>query len=136
MDKNYLMIFLIMMGVFIYWYQKNVNNMFKKTKKNKKKKRKKKCKKKKQESSDSMDLKSIGIQSMNSTDSSTDSKIRKRNTKIIKPYNDKKSETDDVITLDSVSIGTHSGFTYNTDDISLDSVSSSDMEQFERTKRK
>ena len=131
MDRIYLIIFLVLIGAFIYWYQKNVLK-FKYNKSTKRKRahsKSRKLKKKSKSRKSKKTKKSKNNDTENSeglvdTDS-TDSKIRRKKNNLKKAYHKHHSDTP---SLDSLSMGGNSRGTQDSEgDYSLDSASSSDF---------
>ena len=127
MDRIYLIIFLILAGAFIYWYQKNILK-FKYNKSNKKKRtrsksRKSKAKSKSRKSRKSKNNNTDDSEGQIDTDS-TDSRITRKKNKLKKAYHKHNSDTP---SLDSLSMGGNSRGTQDSGDYSLDSASSSDF---------
>lgn len=126
MDRIYLIIFLVIMGAFIYWYQKNVlesrYNKLKKRKssQSKKNKSKKKSKSRKQKKRKKQKRTDTDSEEQEDTDS-TDSRITRKKDKLRRSY------SNDTPSLDSLSMGGDSKGTQDSGDYSLDSASSSDF---------
>jgi len=136
MDRIYLIIFLVLIGAFIYWYQKNILK-FKYNKSNKKTRIKSKSRKSKKKSKShrskklKKSKKSRKLRNNDTEDSdgnidtdSTDSRITRKKDKLKKAYHKPHGDTP---SLDSLSMGGNSRGTQESGDYSLDSASSSDF---------
>jgi hypothetical protein len=127
MDRIYLIIFLVLIGAFIYWYQKNILKFkYNKSKKKKRTKSKSRKLKKKSKLHRSKKLRNHDTEESDRQldTESTDSKITKKKDKLKKAYHKSHGDTP---SLDSLSMGGNSRGTHDSGDYSLDSASSSDF---------
>lgn len=141
MDRIYLIIFLVLVGAFVHWYQRNIldkkyavssSKRKKKSKKHKKHKKNKKRKKRRRSKEYTPDTESVDSDS-------TNSRITQRKSRVSRAYkNNLGSElgtgTDDTISVDSLSMSSRESVSMGGDDISLDSVSSSDFLSIESSR--
>lgn len=130
MEKVYLIIFMIFISLFVYWHQHNElpfglkisfdESSDKKRKKHKKHRKHKKSKHHKRR-------KHHIEPETESNSESTDSRIKTGKKKLKRAYEDENDETDDQVTLDSLSMKQNDTTDNSGSDISLDSASSSDF---------